>query len=149
MAESHELDLSPASLLAQDAIATSDQYRDYREKLTRSLQSAQRRERIAFWVCAVSGVLSFVLMFVGGSGVVGSFDPTDKNSTILSTILAVIHVASMILFGVLLASYYSRFRPRTRQAHENLRDLQMLQLAAQVDALQRDVAVLKERAKDR
>jgi len=149
MAESCELNLSAASLLAQDTVAKSDQYRDYREKLTRSLESARRRERIAFWVCVVSGVLSFGLMFVGGSGVAGSFDPTDKNATTLSTILTVIYVSSMILFGVLLASYYSRFRPKTRQANENLRDLQMLQLAAQVDALQRDVSVLKERANTR
>lgn len=149
MAESQDLNLLASSLVAQDAIVNSDQYRDYRENLTRALATALHRERIAYWVCAVSGVLSFGLTFVGGSGVVGSFDPYSKDATFLSITLAVTCVVSSIAFWLLLASFFSRFRPMTRQAREDLRDLQLLQLATQVHALQKDVASLKEQTKDR
>lgn len=131
--------------LAQDPWIQGGDYDDYRAKLARTIDSAEGRERLAFWVCAVSGVVSFLLLFVGGSEVTGSFDPWSKSATALSVTLGAIFVASSILFWVLIAAYYSRFRPQTRQARENLRDIQQLQLAARIEALQKEMALLKER----
>lgn len=134
-----------SKLLAQDPWIQGGNYDEYRAKLARTIEAAQGRERLAFWVCTVSGVLSFLLLFVGGSKVTGSFDPWSKNATVLSVTLGAIFVVSSVLFWVLLASYYSRFRPLTRQAQENLRDIQQLQLAARIEELQAELAQLKER----
>lgn len=143
MAEQNPMNSLSSQLLAQESSNADPQYREYREQLARALSTARRRERIAYWICAVSGPISFALMFVGGSGILGSFDPWDKTATPLSIGLAVIFLISSIVFWVLLASFYSRFRPRTRAAENNLRDAQLLQLASQLEALQKDVAALK------
>lgn len=143
MAEQNPMNSLSSQLLAQESSNADPQYREYREQLARALSTARRRERIAYWICAVSGPISFALMFVGGSGILGSFDPWDKTATPLSIGLAVIFLFSSIVFWVLLASFYSRFRPRTRAAENNLRDAQLLQLASQLEALQKDVAALK------
>ena len=58
MAESPDLNSLSSRLLAQDSLVAENEYRDYREKLARSLDAARRNERIAYWVCAVSGVIS-------------------------------------------------------------------------------------------
>ena len=142
MAESPDLNSLSSRLLAQDSLVAENEYRDYREKLARSLDAARRNERIAYWVCAVSGVISFLLMFVGGSGVMGDFDPWSKDATPLSIALGVTYVTSSILFWVVLASFYSRLRPGTRRAEESLRDIQMLQMAARLDSLQKDIGSL-------
>lgn len=143
MAEQNHQESLSSQLLALDRRETDDQYVDYREKLTRALAAARRHERINYWICAVTGPVSMVLMFVGGSRVVGSFDPWDKEATPLSIGLGVIYVASSIVFWVGLASFYSRFRPRTRAAEENLRESLWMQMAAQLTTLQKDVELLK------
>lgn len=129
-------------LLEQDWLPLDRDYGAYRVRLAQSIESAKRRERIAFWVCAVSGVIGFSLMFVGGTRVVGSFDPWSDDATMISIILGAVYLTSTIVFWVLLASYYSRFRPRTRQAREDLRDLQLLRLESQVATLQQHVSLL-------
>ncbi|MFO0821418.1 MAG: hypothetical protein U1A77_25975 [Pirellulales bacterium] len=143
MAERIQQESISSQLLALDARETDDQYVEYRQKLTRALDAARRSERIAYWICAVTGPISMVLMFVGGSRVVGSFDPWDKDATPWSMGLGVIYVASSIVFWVGLASFYSRFRPRTRAAEENLRESHWMQMAAQLTSLQKDVELLK------
>lgn len=144
MAQSGNSGSTAATWLAQDDWLQESVYTAYRSQLAQQLETARRRERLAYWVCAVAGVLSFTLMFVGGSRVLGSFDPWDKSATVLSMALGGLYVASSILFWGLLASYYSRFRPHTRLAQEQLRDAQQLRLEAQVAALQQDIAALKD-----
>ena len=143
MAEQNSMNSFSSRLLAQDASNSDAQYQEYREKLARALNAARRSERIAYWICAVTGPVSFALMFVGGSKALGSFDPWDKSATPLSIGLAAIFLASSIVFWVLLASFYSRFRPRTRAAEDRLRDAQLLQLTSQLADLRKEVAVLK------
>lgn len=143
MAEQDPVVSFSTQLLAQDSSNADPRYRKYRERLAHALDTARRRERIAYWICAVTGPISFALMFVGGSGVLGSFDPWSKEATPLSITLAVIYVISSVAFWILLASFYSRFRPRTRAAEDSLRDAQMLQLASQLESLQKEVAALK------
>jgi len=97
MAELTDLNSLWSRLLAQDSQVAENEYHDYREKLTRSLGTARRYERIAYWVCAVSGVTMFLLMFVGGSGVVGGFDPWDKDATVDRTKCDLCHFIHPVL----------------------------------------------------
>jgi hypothetical protein len=131
-----------SQLLAQDRSLSEGDYEKYRTNLTRRIESARRTEQIAYWICAVSGVVSLCLMFVGGSKILGDFDPWSKDATAVSLTVAAVYLVSTIVFCVLLASYYSRFRPRTRQAQEQFREIQWLQLEARLEALQKDVALL-------
>ena len=144
MAEHNSMKSISSQLLAHDARETGDQYLDYRNQLTRALDAARRSERIAYWICAVSGPVSVVLMFVGGSKVLGSFDPWSNDATPLSMAAGVIYVVSLIAFCVGLASFYTRFRPRTRAAEDNLRESHWMQMAAQLATLQKDVEILKQ-----
>lgn len=131
-----------ARLLEQDEVMSGPEYAAHRDQLAGAISTARWRERIAYRVCAISGVIAFTLMFVGGSGVLGSFDPASRDATVLSVGLGVIYVICMVTFCVLLASYYSRFRPGTRQAREDLRDWQLAQLESHVSALAKQVAEL-------
>ena len=137
-----ELKTLSVHLLAEDRSLSARDYEEYRATLTRRIAAARRTERIAYWVCVVSGVISFVLMFIGGSKVAGDFDPWSKEATTLSLVLAAVFLCSTVLFCTLLASYYSRFRPQTRQVQESFRDLRWAQLEVRVEALQKDVALL-------
>ena len=106
-----------------------------------ALSRAQRRETIAFHVCWVSMLVAMVLMFVGGSRVVGSFDPYDVTATPWSMALAVIWVLANIAWPLSLASVYSRFRPRIRRLKQDASD-------AKMDQLERSVEQLRERLDD-
>lgn len=97
----------------------------------------------------VTGVVSFSLMFVGGSQVLGSFDPWSDSATLLSIILGTIYLVSTIAFWVLLASYYSRLRPTSRKATEHLRDEQLRQLERQIKELREIVVSMHESANNR
>ena len=124
-------------LLEEDPMLAGEEYERYRAKLTSALARAEFRECLAYRVCLVSVVIGFSLMFVGGSRLFGSFDPWDSTATPLSIALGSVYVVATILFWVLLASYYSRFRPNSRRAQDALRDEQICQL-------ERSVAELRE-----
>jgi hypothetical protein len=78
-------------------------------------------------------------MFVGGSQVVGSFDPWDDDATIVSVTLGAIYCVAGVVFWIALASYFSRFRPRTREVKDNLRDARMLELEREITELRREI----------
>ena len=124
-------------LIAQDPMLAGEDYERYRQALQSALARAERREQMAFSVCLVSGVISFSLMFVGGSRHFGSFDPWDSTATPVSIVLGITFLVASIVFWILFASYYSRFRPNTRREQESLRDEQMRQL-------ERSIAELRE-----
>ncbi|MCA9057912.1 MAG: hypothetical protein KDA85_05415, partial [Planctomycetaceae bacterium] len=110
-----------SGLLQQDTIFTDTAYEEYRMTLNDALDRAERNEKRTGWTAISCFVIALGLMFVGGSQVVGSFDPTDKDATAVSITLAAIYAVSAIVAWLALASYFSRFRPRTRQAKENIR----------------------------
>lgn len=129
---------SLASRLLRQADGLSDsQYEDHRMKLEQALTTAERREKIVYWVCAVSCVVSFTLTFVGGSKVIGDFDPWSKGANVWSVIAGVIYILATALFFLSLASYYSRFRPAAREAKERIRDASILELQQQVRELRK------------
>src|SRR5687768_14751880 len=91
-------------LIQQDQSDAHGDYALYRQKLERTLSASRRRERIAHWVCAISGVISFTLMFVGGSGIIGDFDPGSSNANLISMMTGAVYLLATIIFWVLLAS---------------------------------------------
>jgi hypothetical protein len=127
-------------LLQQDEPLSDSQYKEYRMKLENALTTAQRRQKLAYRVVVVSCVVSFTLMFVGGSGIFGSFDPWEKEANIVSMTLGVIYLLAAVIFPLSLASYYSRFRPRVREAREQLRDASILDLQREMCELRKQIA---------
>jgi hypothetical protein len=137
MTDPRHTDSFASQLLRQEDGLSDSQYREYREKLERALEKAMRRERLVYWVCAVSCVVMVTLSFVGGSKVLGDFDPWSKGANFWSVTAGVVYVLATILFFLSLASYYSRFRPATRDAGERLRDASILELQQQVRELRK------------
>ena len=113
-------------------------------KLENALTTAQRREKLAGRVVVVTFVISFVLMFVGGSKLVGEFDPTSKNANIVSMTLDAIYFVCAVTFPLSLASYYSRFRPKVREAKEQMRDTNILDLQREIYELRKQVATISQ-----
>ena len=70
-------------LLQQDQPFSESEYKEYRMKLEDALTAARRRERLVGHAAWVSFLIGVVLMFVGGSRVVGDLDPWSRDATIL------------------------------------------------------------------
>lgn len=121
-----------ARLLDQDPPPDAAAYAAYRAAVDAALARAGRRQQWAGRVVVASLVISLALMFVGGSGVIGDFDPYAKGATPLSIAAGVVYVLATGTFFVSLASYYSRFRPGVRAAEERARDLAILDLRRQL-----------------
>lgn len=122
-------------LLGQDAAFQSRRYKDHRMQLELKLTRARVQELWAFRIAAFSLVASFVLMFLCGSRVFGSADPWDRNANPLSVTLGVLNVVLSIIGWVGIASYYSRFRPATRQITDDLRDESVRELREEIRQL--------------
>lgn len=125
-----------AALLREETPDKSE-YEEYRMNLELALNRSERFARITFHVCWVSFLTASVLMFVGGTHIVGSFDPYDNTANPLSIALGVIYVLANIAWPLSLASLYSRFRPRIRSVKQEISD-------TKIDQLQREVERLRE-----
>ena len=134
-----------AQLLRQDESMNNSTYEEYRMQLEESLTRAERREKQAGVVAVVSFVIALVLMFVGGTQVAGAFDPWDEDANALSITLGVVYAVASVLFWLALAAYFSRFRPRVRQARDDLRDAHIVKLQHEVAELRREVAAISGR----
>lgn len=125
-----------ASLIEQDHVFHSPHYSEHRMQLELQLNQAERRERIVGRVVVAALVLSVTGMFVSGSQILGSADPTDKSATLLSVAVGGLHLAATVIFWVGLASYFSRFRPQVKRMQDQL-------LAESIRELRRDVGELR------
>lgn len=134
---------SPSSfgkqLLRQDEPLNESEYKKYRKNLEDALNRAERNEKLVGRIALICFVVAIALMFVGGSRVLGSFDPWDSNATVLSVTLGVIYCAAGVVFWVALASYFSRFRPRTREAKDTIRDARVLELEHEIKELRKQI----------
>jgi hypothetical protein len=135
MANRHDPSRFVARLLGQDDPLSDAQYQEYRRGLDDALRAAERRERLAGRVAVGSCAVSLTLMFVGGSKLIGDFDPWSKGASVVSVAAGVVYLLATTLFFLSLASYYSRFRPRVRDVKERLRDLVLLDLQRQIREL--------------
>jgi hypothetical protein len=130
-------------LLQQDQPFSESQYKDYRMKLEDALTTAQRRERLVGHTAWVSFLIAGVLMFVGGSRVVGDFDPWSPHATILSVTLGVIYCTASVTWLLAMASYFSRFRPRVRDIKEQIRDTTILALQCEIAELRKQIGATR------
>jgi hypothetical protein len=135
MSDSKPPESFSTQLLRQDGALTDSHYQEHRMQLEQLLVRAERNEQRAKWVVVVAFFLGMALMFVGGSRVIGSFDPTDKGANPLSIALGVIYAIASLTFPIALASYYSRFRPNVRRARERLMEDSLHELQQQVREL--------------
>ena len=78
----------------------------------------------------------------GGSKAFGGFDPWDKDATFLSVTLGLLYAIAMIAWPVALAVGFSRFRPRTREIKEQIRDTSILALQAEIAELRKQIALI-------
>ena len=120
-------------------------YEEYRMNLEASLNRIQRHERLVYHICWVSLVIAAILMFVGGSGVLGSFDPYDDRANALSIALGVIFVTANITFAVSFASMYSRFQPGAKRIREDLRDANLADAKREIVELRKRVETMDRR----
>ena len=104
--------------LARLETIPNDKYEKYRMKLNIEIEKTIYRERVATHLCWVSLALSIVLMYVGGSKVLGSFDPYSDTANPLSIALGVVFIVANIVWPISLASVLSRFMPRLRALRE-------------------------------
>jgi hypothetical protein len=124
-------------LLQFDEPFVQSHYKEYRMSLEAALNRAERNERLSFHACWIGFLLAFVLMFVGGTQILGSFDPTDDRATAVSIALASIYALAMLTWPLAAAFYFSRVRPRIKRIKEDIRD-------AEIAELKRDVAELRD-----
>ncbi len=126
-------------LLQQDQPFSESEYKEYRMKLEDALTAARRRERLVGHAAWVSFLIGVVLMFVGGSRVVGDFDPWSREATILSVMLGVIYCIAAVTWPLAMASYFSRFRPRVRDIKEQIRDTTICALQCEIAELRKQI----------
>jgi TRAP-type C4-dicarboxylate transport system permease small subunit len=132
-------------LLAQDQSLTDSDYKEHRMKLEHALTIAERREKLTVRVAGTSFVLAFILMIVGGTNVVGEFDPWSKEATILSVTLGVIYAISAITWPIALAVGFSRYRPRVRELKDQIRDTSLLALHSEIAELRKQIGAMAQR----
>ena len=143
MDNSHVTNRLASQLLELDEPLSDSQYREYRMSLENALTVAQRRERLFARIAGTAFVVGLILMFVGGSKVVGAFDPWSNDATIFSVTLGVIYVAATIVWPIALATYFSRLRPRIRDIKEQIRDTSLLAIQSEVAQLRKEIASLR------
>ncbi|MGQ0637339.1 MAG: hypothetical protein ACT4QC_22250 [Planctomycetaceae bacterium] len=131
-----------AELLLQGQPLDDSAYKEYRMKLENALASAERREKLTERIAVIAFVAAFILMFVGGTRVFGSFDPFEKEATIVSMMLGVVYVIANVVWPISLAVYFSRFRPRVREIKDQIRDTNILALQCEIDALRKQIAAM-------
>src|SRR5262245_63122868 len=112
MDSSHLKNRLAAQLLQLDRPLSDSQYKEYRMSLENALTLAERRERLIGRIAGTAFVVGMILMFVGGSKIVGAFDPWSKDATILSKTLGVIYVTATLVWPIALATYFARLRPQ-------------------------------------
>ena len=130
-------------LLGQDKPVEDHDYQEYRMKLENALTTAERREKLTGRVAGVSLVVAFILLFAGGTKFFGSFDPWDKDATILSVTLGAMYWITILTGSVGLASYYSRFRPKIKEIKDRIQDTRLLAIQCEISELRKQISEIR------
>lgn len=131
-----------SQLLRQDQAVSETSYQEYRMQLEQQLQRAEWLEQITRRVAVSTGILLVTLMFVGGSRLVGSFDPWSNNANAISISLGVVYLICVIACPLSIASYYSRYRPQIRGLQDQVRDASFQLLRSEIAELRKQVEQL-------
>jgi hypothetical protein len=140
MTDSRDPSRFASELLRQDEPLSDSQYEEYRGNLDRALAKTERREKLARRFVVASLVISFVLMFVGGSKLLGSFDPWSKDATFVSAALGLVFSLAIAIFLLSAVAYFWWFQPGVKDAKERLRDANILDLQRQIRELREKAA---------
>ncbi|MBI1311076.1 hypothetical protein GC176_07185 [bacterium] len=114
-------------------------------KLESALDQLERREQFILKLCKLFVVITIALMILGGSEVLGGFDPWNANANILSITLGIIYVIFAVSTAMLAAYYFSNLRPTTRQTRDTLFQHSLSEMAQALDAIREEVRSLKDR----
>ena len=125
-----------SKLLQTDESLHSERYKEHRMELEHQLIRAESHTRLAKRVVFAAILLAAAFFPIVASRVFGSPDPYDKNATGFSIAAGVVYGGACMVAVIGIASYYSRFTPRVRQAREELRD-------ESIRELQREMAKLR------
>jgi hypothetical protein len=131
-------------LLQQEEALQQPRYEEYRMQLEAELARAEQREKLVARIAAGSLIVAVLILPLAGTEAIGGFDPWNENANFLSISLGVIYVIAASTAAILIASYYSRFRPRTRQTRENLMQHSILELHQELRELRSEVESLKK-----
>lgn len=129
-------------LLEQDTLLYSNRYQEHRMQLQEKLRTAERREKLVYWIVAAALCIAAVTCYLAGARVFGSPDPGDLErgeATWFSVLIGVVYAVSLATFWLGLASYYSRFRPATRKIADNLRDESINELHEEIRLLRQQL----------
>ena len=129
-----------SELLRQDEPLSDSEYQKYRRDLETALATTARREKLARRFVIASCVITFTLMFVGGSKLVGDFDPWSKDATIVSTALGLVYSLAIVIFLLSSVIYFWWYQPKVKDAKERLRDANILDLQRQIRELREKAA---------
>ena len=133
------------TLLVQQEYSLSRQpYQDHRMQVEARLAQAERYQKHSKVVGFIAILLAAGMFPIVASGAIGSADPFDKNANILSVSLALLYIVACIVGAVSVASFYSRFSPRTRQAREDLRDEMLREMRSDLAALREQITHLQQ-----
>jgi hypothetical protein len=139
MADRDESAQLGAKLLGLEEHANGSYYGEYRMNLERTLVTAERRERITTYIAGISFTVGVALMFVGGTRLVGDFDPWSNEATPLSIGVGLVYVLACMTFPLALAIGLSRYRRRVHTLKDQLRDTLLLDLRREVRELREQV----------
>jgi hypothetical protein len=147
MTDSHDPSRFASELLRQDEPLSDSEYQEYRGKLENALMTTARREKRAGRFLIASLVISFTLMFVGGSKLLGSFDPWSKDATFVSAALGLVFSLAIAIFLLSACTYFWWFQPGVKDAKERLRDANILDLQRQIRELREKAAPIARHEK--
>jgi hypothetical protein len=124
-----------ADLLRQDESPTEAEYQAYRGKLDSALRASERWAKWTGRVVAASCIIGFVLMFAGGSKVLGDFDPWSQNATPVSVALGLVFALTIVVFLLSSTTYFWWLQPGVQGVKGRLRDANILDLQRQLSEL--------------
>jgi hypothetical protein len=142
MTDSRDPSRFASELLRQDEPLSDSQYKEYRGNLENALAKTEGREKLARRFLIASLVISFTLMFVGGSKLLGSFDPWSKDATFVSAALGLVFSLAMAIFLLSACAFFWWFQPGVKDAKERLRDANILDLQRQIRELREKAALI-------
>lgn len=139
----HETSFSE-QLLQQESSFQQTRYQEHRMNLEEQLNRLEIREKHVLSACKILLVITFILMFVGGSEVLGGFDPWNENANILSVTLGLLYLICAVSCPMLAAYYFSNLRPTTRRTRDDLLHYSIKELSLTVEQLGEEIAELKK-----